>query len=358
MVSEISTKETQARAFATFGFASTVAMFLGPLVGGLLAKPADNFALFREIPMFVEYPYLLPCFVTGLLALTAAITSLLFLNETLQPDARTGGKHANVEGRDARSLLSVDGVRIVLAIHFLAFTLAFSLNSSKRTVRPLVLPTSADAVPVLPVFQYTPVRYGGFGFSPQQMSYFLAVLGASQSGFNLLMYPWLHKRIGNRGILNAAPWGWAIGILALPALNLALRYDVSSAIFWTCAVALGIFIGAVTMCYTSATIIINDIVPSPSSLGTINGISLSGVAAIKAVCPVLMTSTYAWGVKSNILWGQFGWVVMLAMTFVFGVCASQLPKRAWGLPEPNLDMAEVEEEVTNASAFSQFSVHR
>lgn len=81
MVSEISTPKTQARAFSLFAFSGNISILLAPLMGGILAKPADSFAPFRHVKLFVAYPYLLPCMVTGSLALTAAVINLIFLKE-------------------------------------------------------------------------------------------------------------------------------------------------------------------------------------------------------------------------------------------------------------------------------------
>lgn len=81
MISEISTSKTQARSFSLFAFAGNLAIFLAPLMGGILAKPAQNYNAFKHIQLFVTFPYLLPCMVTGALALTAAVVNLIFLKE-------------------------------------------------------------------------------------------------------------------------------------------------------------------------------------------------------------------------------------------------------------------------------------
>lgn len=81
MISEISTPKTQARAFSLFAFSGNISIFLAPLMGGVLSKPAQNFALFRHVKLFIDFPYLLPCMVTGSLALMVAIVNLIFLKE-------------------------------------------------------------------------------------------------------------------------------------------------------------------------------------------------------------------------------------------------------------------------------------
>lgn len=81
MLSEISTSKTQARAFSLFAFGGNLAIFLAPLLGGALSKPAEQFPVFKNFQPFIKYPYLLPCMVTGSLAFVAGLLNLFFLEE-------------------------------------------------------------------------------------------------------------------------------------------------------------------------------------------------------------------------------------------------------------------------------------
>jgi hypothetical protein len=58
-----------------------------PLIGGALADPAAQFPRFFHYPFFKEYPYFLPCFVTGIVALMIALIAAFRLEEvhTLLP---------------------------------------------------------------------------------------------------------------------------------------------------------------------------------------------------------------------------------------------------------------------------------
>lgn len=52
------------------------------MVGGMLAAPAEQYpAVFGNIQFFKDYPYALPTFVTGLIGLSAAIISAIFVKE-------------------------------------------------------------------------------------------------------------------------------------------------------------------------------------------------------------------------------------------------------------------------------------
>lgn len=98
MLSEISTKETQARAFSFFAFAGNVGIFLGPFLGmmryitavfnlltstgGGLANPAQQFpSIFKGIAFFEEYPYALSTIVPATFGFSAAVINAIFLKE-------------------------------------------------------------------------------------------------------------------------------------------------------------------------------------------------------------------------------------------------------------------------------------
>lgn len=82
MLSENSGKKTQGRAFAWYMFTRNMGIFLGPLVGGGLANPADQFpGTFGDVRFFKDYPYALATFVAGTICMTGTLSSLLFLKE-------------------------------------------------------------------------------------------------------------------------------------------------------------------------------------------------------------------------------------------------------------------------------------
>ena len=99
MVSENSTKRTQAQAFSYFAFTGNVGLLIGPfmgknspsqiwyvwlltLAGGILSNPVDQYpSVFGNIQFFRTFPYALPTVATGLISASAATLTLLFVKE-------------------------------------------------------------------------------------------------------------------------------------------------------------------------------------------------------------------------------------------------------------------------------------
>lgn len=82
MISENSTPKTQARAFSLFAFTGNLGIFIAPLIGGIFSEPAKHYPkVFGNIQFFKEFPYALPSFIVSVIAISAAILSILFLKE-------------------------------------------------------------------------------------------------------------------------------------------------------------------------------------------------------------------------------------------------------------------------------------
>lgn len=86
-LAELTDSTNEARAFSLLPIIWTLGSSLGPMLGGLLANPAERYPYtFGDIELFREYKYLLPCFVAGAFPLFGALLGWLFLKEVcLEP---------------------------------------------------------------------------------------------------------------------------------------------------------------------------------------------------------------------------------------------------------------------------------
>jgi len=314
MIQEHSTPKTQARAFSLFAFSGNLGMFLGPLIGGALADPARQYVHgpFHH-SFFEQYPYALPTIATGTIGLAASIISSLFITETL--DRKTLERTPSQEPLPSTlSLLKSPGVGMVLFLYGHVMLLAFAYTA------------------VVPVFWFTSPSRGGFGFSPLLISIFMGVTGLSQAIWLLLVFPPLQHRYGTGGVMRGCGLSYPFLFLGLPPLNYLLRSDSSAAhtTFWILAPIVLVLGVGVSMSFTAVQLALNDVSPSPATLGTLNALALTLVSGIRAFSPALFTSIFAIGVRERILGGHLVWVVMVMLAAGFGVATRFLPENAEG----------------------------
>ncbi|PMD30438.1 MFS general substrate transporter [Hyaloscypha variabilis F] len=311
MITENSTPRTQARAFSFFAFSSNVGIFLGPMLGGALSDPAKQIGgIFKRIEFFKEYPYALPTFVSGAFGASAAILCVLFLKETLKRKVK-GDESPTEAPMSTLELIKAPGVAMVLLLygHVMLLGLAYTA--------------------VTPVFWFTEPALGGYGLTPQQISFFIGGIGVSQAIWLLFAFPILQRRYGTGGVLRGCLFMWPIFFAAAPVCNYFLRQGWTTA-FWITAPVLQIGGSGVAMGFTGVQLALNDISPSPSTLGTLNGVALTMTAGIRTVGPALFTSLFAAGARTQFLNGYLVWVVLVTIAALGSVAVRYLPEKAEG----------------------------
>lgn len=314
MISENSTPKTQARAFSWFAFTGNLGIFIGPLLGGALADPAHEYPrAFGRFKFLIHYPYALPTLVAAVYGISAAVICLFFLNETLKPKESSSGSDTPEEQMSTWDLLKTPGVLFVTALYGYIMILAFSYTA------------------VVPVFLFTPIRLSGFGFSPLYISIFMAVGGLSQSVWLLGIFPWLQRRVGTGGVLRICANAYPIFFVAFPVASLLLRNGVN-VLFWILVAVGAVFGSGVAMSFTAVQLSLNDVNPSPETLGTLNAFALAVVSGVRSFSPALFTSIFAVGIRNNILGGYLVWLIMTILAIGFVAIMRFLPPNAGGQP--------------------------
>ncbi|KAK4465597.1 protein zinc induced facilitator-LIKE 1 [Cladorrhinum samala] len=314
MISEHSTQKTQARAFSWFAFTGNLGIMFGPLIGGALSDPAEQYpGLFGNVKFFIDYPYALPSFAVGVIGLSAVLVTAVFAEETLvrKKDTGTGGSESGVgiskpQEISTWELIKSPGVPVVLYTYGHIMLLAFSYTA------------------IVPVFWFTEVSLGGFGFSPIQISLMMGLTGVSQAVWILMIFPALHVRIGTNGVLRACANAYPVFFAICPMFNLLLRNGLDTA-FWMIAPPLLCLGCGVSMSFTAIQLALNDVSPSPVTLGTLNAVALSLVSGVRAFSPALFSSLFAVSVKTQWLWGYAIWVLMVIIALAFTIISRYMP---------------------------------
>lgn len=330
MLAEHSSPRTQAVIFSWFAFSGNLGIFIGPLLGGSLADPAHQYpGVFGHVKFLLDYPYALSSLVVGLLGAISVFTSAFFIEETLkrEPGSEDGIGKPKKEGQGIMDIIKAPGVGMVLYVygHIMMLALAYTA--------------------ILPVFWFTPVRLGGFGFSPLQISLMLAVNGIAQASWLLLVFPPLQHRWGTNKVLRATGICYPFFFAICPLGNAILRSGHETA-FWISAPPILAIGSGISMCFTAIQLALNDISPSPAVLGTLNALALTGTSLLRAFAPAVFTSLFALGARTQLLDGYAIWVLMLAIALGFTVVSRYMPEPK-NKPAPREEAQEGAPEVTS-----------
>ncbi|RFU75775.1 hypothetical protein TARUN_6534 [Trichoderma arundinaceum] len=316
MLSDHTTSETQAVAFSWFAFANNVGIFLGPIIGGTLADPAEQFpGLFGGIPLFEKYPYILAGVAITFVNLISIVLSIFYLEETLEPESTTATSSTSAAAArphrlSTSELLKAPGVAINIWVYTHVMFLAFAFTA------------------ILPVFLFTPVNLGGVEFSPFQNSVWMAIQGGSQATWLIVAFPFLQRRIGTKCSLIACVAAYPFFFVGYIAMNLLLRIDTEPAVasFWVLAFVVAFIGPGVSMAFTAVQLALNDVSPNHHVMGTLNALAMTAASAIRSFVPGVATAIFAIGVRNQILWGHLVWLILIPIAMSLSIIVRWLPE--------------------------------
>ena len=133
MISENTTKTTQAKGFGWYMFARNTGILIGPILGGLLSNPATQYtSVFGNSDFLREYPYVLPGFAVGALGVVMTLAGFFGLNETLQEQSESSPEVAR--SMTMWEILKAPGVAMVLWIytHVMLVSLSYTAGEYPR----------------------------------------------------------------------------------------------------------------------------------------------------------------------------------------------------------------------------------
>lgn len=321
MLSDHTTAETQAVAFSWFAFANNIGIFLGPLIGGVLADPVEQFpGLFGGIRLLEDYPYILAGVAITLVNAVSIVLCVLYLDETLEPEAEVDASSSSSSSAPAaarqhhrlstRELIKAPGVGIVIWVYTHVMFLGFAFTA------------------VLPVLLYTPVELGGVAFSAFRISMWMAVQGACQATWLIVAFPYLQRRYGTKRSLVFCAAAYPFFFMGYIAMNLLLRVGTEPAVasFWVLAFVVAIVGPGVSMAFTAVQLALNDVSPNPHVMGTLNALAMTAASAIRSFVPGVSTVIFAIGVHNQIFLGHLIWVVLIPVAMALSIFVRWLPE--------------------------------
>jgi hypothetical protein len=145
---------------------------------------------------------------------------------------------------------------------------------------------ASDAPPRLP-FRFV----GGFDLAVRQIGVMLSVQGVYSMAAQLLLFPFVVRRLGNLGTFRLVALSWPVLYVVVPytvLLPAPLRMaGVCLCLLWR--------ITAQVLAYPANAILLTNSAPSLLTLGVINGVAASTASLSRAVGPTVAGAVHAWG---------------------------------------------------------------
>lgn len=296
-IADITDDTNETSAFALLGLVWGTGDILGPILGGLLAEPVEQYpAWFARQPRFFEdalstYPYVLPCAVASAVGLLTFLLACALLPESLRS---CSSEHEPSSGK-------TDGGLWVMC------------RSNARLVRvfgaSFVFGSGIGAFdPIIPVWARDQLH-----FSPGDLGIVQSATGVISIGASFFLIKFLNGRFGN---VN----GWCIALMIMtlgyitPGIYIALGLPGGVSGHWACLfVSYGFKALGVETCFTGTVLLLKECV-QPESFGAANGLGTGILTAGLAIGPAWGPPLYA--VSSENGSGIAPFLVLLLHSFV------------------------------------------
>jgi hypothetical protein len=345
---------------------------IGGTLGGVLAQPAKAFPGFFVGTIFEKFPFLLPNIVCALIVVFGLAVGILFLQEThedkkydedrgleagkwlvskvwkQQPNASFSEKDGSLdemtsmlEDHDINShaYRSTDSSPTLCSTRTSmseppsfcldkemapaptvrqAFTKQVCLNILCYGILAFHTISLEQLLPILmskagpePETQHLPFKFsGGFGWKTQNIGAFLAMQGAMQMFAQLILFPWLSKKLGSLRTF------W-ITLSLYPILYILAPYLALLPESLRIPGLVVLLIGKVTfqsLSYPSLAIILANSSPSKKVLGTLNGAAASSASVCRGFGPTVSGAVDSLGAQlgmSGLAWWAIAGVALL-----------------------------------------------
>ncbi|KAG2039614.1 major facilitator superfamily domain-containing protein [Suillus americanus] len=316
MMGELTDSTNMAQAFALIPIVWSLGGFLGPLMGGTLARPQDHWPVIFADPFWGNYPYFLPCAVAACLLFLACFTMIFFLEET-SPTKHRPKLTATLDGESLSQRPMADiSLRPLLTptvvIPIANYAMFAFLEISRRVLVPL--------------FFSTPTYLGGLGFDPSSIGSWLALFGIMDGIFQALLFAKLVNWVGPKRLFSVSVSSYAMLMVVLSIMSWLVRarggVDHTVTFALLCQLVLSVIcsmgLGTLLMFITASA-------PTKNALGVINGLGQTSSSIARAIGPAFATSLFAASKEHNLLGGNAVFIVLFVLAGTLRWLASQLP---------------------------------
>ncbi|KAJ7616315.1 MFS general substrate transporter [Mycena polygramma] len=318
MIGELTDSTNIAQGMALMPIVWSTGATVGPIIGGLLANPYDQFPnTFGRFEFWQTYPYALPCFVIAFYCITSFLLALFCLKETVKPRRRADPGTAPAEENQRLTLRQVLTPRVIVAVS--NYSLLALLDIALRALQPL--------------FYTLQIRHGGLGFSPAVVGLCLGAFGLFSGLYQATIFSPIYNRFGTKRIFITSVTTFIPMFALFPLMNLSAQRSGVNAITWVELTLQMILYVVMDMGFSCAFIYVRSAAPSKHSLGATNGIAQTCISIVRAIGPVASTSLFSISLEKNLLGGWLVYVVMVIISALTLLGTRYLPTNLWEVPD-------------------------
>jgi MFS family permease len=315
---------------------------LGPIIGGLLARPAERFPdLFGKNQFLIKHPYFLPCAIPATFSLFAWLITFSFLKETLPAPISIGrllnitteSKQSTHQNSIGSSVVGQNGENdqnhdddcpqaerpLPLRSLFIPEVLIAAGNYASLSLMDIAFRA------IQPVFLSTPIDLGGRGLSLPTIGKLLSVQGILIGLFQVIFFARIHDRWGSKKTFVAGISSVIPAFVMFPVANAFARTQGHGIAVWT-AIGIQTIAGTLlSLCWGAIFIFITAASPNRASLGATNGFCQLSVSIVRAIGPATVNSLFSLSIEKGYLGGDLVYYVLLVLGSAAIVLSLMLP---------------------------------
>ncbi|ESK83417.1 major facilitator superfamily multidrug- dha1 sub-family [Moniliophthora roreri MCA 2997] len=306
LVAEITDDTNIADAYALITLTYGGGVTLGPVIGGIFSDPARRWPnIFGRSAFFHDFPYLLPCAVTAVLALLTFVFAYLGLKESMKPvlhisrpnstsaeqqpllrDSNTAEGYGTAENGDSTPKAPAP------------LTFREIITSSLHLQRALICHaffsfTHMAYTVTIPLAYSTSISAGGLGLSPYQIGVILGIYGTCNAFLQLFIWKPMLKRIGARKMYILSYSFYLSNFSFMMAARIVTAwFGKVSWVTWSLIVMQMSSASLASTGYNACAILIVKAAPQ-GALGAVNGIQHTISSGLRGLAPLVASSLFA-----------------------------------------------------------------
>ncbi|KAG6906073.1 hypothetical protein DXG01_016037 [Tephrocybe rancida] len=329
VMGELTDPSNRAQGFSLMPAVWATGATLGPLFGGTLAKPAENFPRLFGGAFWKAFPYFLPCVATsGFVFITFLITAVFFKETAPKRTKRPLSISSDtsyetlVDSSDSQTPLPLRKLLVYPVLLSIANYMALAF-------------LDVAYIALLPLFLSMPLDIGGLGFTPATIGYIMGAYGCFTGLLHAFTFAKIVRYVGERRLFIFSLSTFLPLFMLPPIMSISAERFGVNWFTWVCIGIMIVLLAFMVMGFGCIFMFVTSSSPNKHSLGATNGLAQTTVSFSRAAGPAMVTSLFSLSVEDNLLGGYGVYVLFFVLSCLALRLASCLPHEMW--PEDSSD---------------------